>query len=110
MKNDKRTSDGKFAPGNGGGPGNPYARATARLRVVLLETITDEDIREIARVLIKRAKEGHLPAIQEVLNRLVGKPGEAPNPDTVDIEEMEQKRDREGNSFAALFSPKGNNG
>jgi hypothetical protein len=99
-----RTADGKFAPGNSGGPGNPHARATARLRIVLLETVTEDDFRDIVRALVNRAKEGQLPAIHELLTRLLGRPAEVPNPDTVDIEELHQKIERDGAFVHAAMS------
>ena len=68
-----RTARGRFAPGNPGGPGNPYAKRVADLRAALLESVTEADIRAVARALVKRAKAGEVPAIRELLDRLVGK-------------------------------------
>jgi hypothetical protein len=110
MNSKDRTADGKFAPGNGGGPGNPHSRATARLRVLLLETVTEDDFREIVRALVKRAKDGQLAAIHEVLTRLLGKPAEVPNPDTLDIEELRQKTERDGAALVAALSGGGKTG
>jgi hypothetical protein len=72
-----RTARGRFAQGNLGGPGNPYARRTAALRSALLESVTEQDIRAVARALLKRAKAGEIPAIRELLDRLLGKAGDA---------------------------------
>jgi hypothetical protein len=72
-----RTLRGQFARGNPGGPGNPYARRTAALRSALLDAVTEADIRAVARALVKRAKAGEIPAIRELLDRLLGKAGDA---------------------------------
>jgi hypothetical protein len=45
----------------------------ADLRAALLESVTEQDIRAVARALVKRAKEGEIPAIREVLDRLMCK-------------------------------------
>ena len=72
-----RTARGRFAQGNPGGPGNPYARRTAALRSALLDAVTEADIRAVARALVKRAKAGEITAIRELLDRLLGKAGDA---------------------------------
>ncbi len=76
-----RTPRGQFAKGNPGGPGNPYARRTAALRSALLDAVTEQDIRAVARALVKRAKAGEIPAIRELLDRLLGKAGDNPPED-----------------------------
>ena len=76
-----RTPRGQFAKGNEGGPGNPYAKRVADLRAALLESVTEQDIRAVARALVKRAKEGEIPAIRELLDRLLGKAGDNPPED-----------------------------
>lgn len=71
-----RTARGRFAQGNLGGPGNPYARRTAALRSALLDAVTEADIRAIAKALVKRARDGEVPAVRELLDRLLGRPGD----------------------------------
>ena len=71
-----RTLRGQFARGNPGGPGNPYARRTAALRSALLDAVTEADIRAIAKALVKRARDGEVPAVRELLDRLLGRPGD----------------------------------
>jgi hypothetical protein len=68
-----RTLRGQFAKGNPGGPGNPHAKRVAWLRVALLEAVSEDDLRAIAMTLVKKAKGGDLPAIRELLNRVIGK-------------------------------------
>ena len=69
----RRSPNGQFGAGNPGGPGNPYARRVAALRTALMDAVTDDDIRAVAKALVKRAKAGEVPAIRELLDRLVGK-------------------------------------
>lgn len=71
-----RTPRGRFAKGNPGGPGNPYARRTAALRSALLDAVTEADIRAIAKALVKRARDGEVPAVRELLDRLLGRSGD----------------------------------
>jgi hypothetical protein len=75
-----RTPRGQFAKGNPGGPGNPYARRTAALRSALLDAVTEADIRAIAKALVKRARDGEVPAVRELLDRLLGRPGDVQEP------------------------------
>lgn len=70
----KRNSDGTFAKGNAGGPGNPRARQTARLREEMLGAVKLTDMRKIVQALVERAKGGDVAAAREVLDRCVGKP------------------------------------
>jgi hypothetical protein len=56
------------------------------LRSALLDAVTEDDLRAIARTLVKRAKEGDLAAIRELLNRVIGKApddGEATAPEVI---------------------------
>ena len=41
---DRRDARGRFARGNGGGPGNPFARQSAALRQALLNAVTPQDL------------------------------------------------------------------
>ena len=68
-----RGPDGRFAKGNRGGPGNPYASRTARLRSVLLDNVTDDDFKAVVGKLVAMAKAGDLAAIRELLDRVLGK-------------------------------------
>ncbi len=71
--NGDRRPDGTFAKGNAGGRGNPYALKIARFRTAIIEAITEDDIKEIIAELVAQAKAGSLPAIKELLDRLVGR-------------------------------------
>jgi hypothetical protein len=81
---------GRFAKGNPGGPGNPFARHVAKLRSALAECVGEDDIRQIARGLLVSAKLGHLPSIRILFMYVLGKSPNAVNPDTLDIEEWRQ--------------------
>jgi hypothetical protein len=80
---------GRFAPGNRGGPGNPFARLMGMLRCALVRRIKPEAVEAIADVLIEKAKAGDVPAARLVLSYGIGKPSEAVNPDTLDLEEWD---------------------
>lgn len=75
-----RLPDGRFAKGNPGGPGNPHAAQTARIRAAMLAAITPEDVQAIVRALIERARAGDVHAAREVFDRCVGKA--TPQPDS----------------------------
>jgi hypothetical protein len=71
-----RDAQGRFLPGNPGGPGNPFARRSASLRRAFLEAVSDADLQAIARTLVERAKGGDLAAMKLVFLWVLGKPGE----------------------------------
>src|SRR5262249_19846025 len=60
--------------GNSGGPGNPFGRKIAALRAALLNTVTEQDIREITAALLLCAKEGDVAAARMLLAYTIGKP------------------------------------
>ena len=55
-----RDDQGRFKVGNGGGPGNPFARQVAALRKALLATVQPEDIAAIIQALLEQAKKGNV--------------------------------------------------
>ncbi len=85
-----RDSQGRFVKGNRGGPGNPFARRTAALRVALCAALTEDDVRAIVLAMKEKAKAGDVAAAKLVLGYAVGRPVEVVNPDTLDEAEMEQ--------------------
>jgi hypothetical protein len=84
-----RDARGRFAKGNPGGPGNPFARQTARLRQALVAMVKEDDILDIAAMLIVKAKGGDLVAAKLLLSYVVGKPTAAPDPDRLDHDEWQ---------------------
>ena len=79
--NGARAANGQFAKGNKGGPGNPHAKRVARARTVIFDAVSEDDLRAIFSALIDRAKQGDLVAIRELLDRLVGRPATAIDPE-----------------------------
>src|SRR5262245_20268581 len=84
-----RDSRGRFSKGNKGGPGNPFARQTARMRQVLLDCVSEDDLHAIVTGLVEDAKNGDLGAARLVLSYVVGKPTAAVDPDHLDVEEFD---------------------
>src|SRR5262249_7335900 len=88
-----RERNGQFAKGNSIGPGNPYARAVARLRHAALAAVKPEDLYEIFQTLVIHAKAGRVPAIKILLAYTLGKPAPAQDPDAVAQQQPEQARE-----------------
>jgi hypothetical protein len=92
-----RDSRGRFAKGNAGGPGNPFARQTARLRQVLVAMVKEDDILDIAAMLIVKAKGGDLVAAKLLLSYVVGRPTAASDPDRLDHDEWQLWKENTAN-------------
>ena len=56
-----RDSQGRFARGNAGGPGNPHAQRTAEIREAMLAAVAPADVRAIVKTLVKLTKNGAIP-------------------------------------------------
>jgi hypothetical protein len=84
-----RDAQGRFAPGNGGGPGNPFARRTADYRQAFADAITVEELGALARQLYLQALAGDLAAARLVLAYTIGKPAPAAEPDRLDVQELQ---------------------
>jgi len=88
-----RGAGGRFAKGNAGGPGNPYAKRVGQLRSMLLDAVTDEDWLAAIHKLIDDAKSGDKAARRELFERMLGKPVEA---DLVErLERLEELADKQ---------------
>src|SRR5438128_1990918 len=83
-----RDRDGRFARGNPGGPGNPFAREVAAYRTRLLGRVKEGDVDAVADQLIRQAREGDLAAIRLFLLYVLGRPGAAVDPDGLDAQEL----------------------
>ena len=68
-----RDASGRFVKGWKGGPGNPHARQVAAIRSVLMSAVSDDDLVQMVRALVKKAKAGDVMAAREVLDRMLGK-------------------------------------
>jgi hypothetical protein len=88
-ENSGRDAQGRFTAGNAGGPGNPYGRRVAELRKIMMECVTDAEMRIIVGQLMVKAKFGDLAAIKLFFQYVVGKPAATVDPDAVDVEEVE---------------------
>ena len=89
-----RDAQGRFAKGNPGGPGNPYARQIAGFRKALVSFFTDEDWKEIALALREKATMGNLNAIKILCQYFLGKPKAAVDPDRLDVDEWQGIQER----------------
>lgn len=88
-----RDAQGRFTPGNSGGPGNPYARRTAELRAAMLDALTPDAVRRVVLRMIDSALDGDVAAAKIVLERAVGRVLE---PDLIErIEALEDALARE---------------
>ncbi|MEX0655535.1 MAG: hypothetical protein WD151_15545 [Phycisphaeraceae bacterium] len=72
-----RDARGRFVKGNAGGPGNPHIQKVAKLKAVMLEAVTQKDLRAIVKVLIEKARAGDVTAAREVMDRCFGKPSQS---------------------------------
>jgi hypothetical protein len=89
-----RDAQGRFGPGNAGGPGNPFARKVAELRSAFINAISKEEMRDITRQLVAEAQLGDKAATKLVLQYGIGKPAPAESPDRVDHHEWQLLRER----------------
>src|SRR5882672_12518392 len=87
-------ANGRFAKGNPGGPGNPFARQVAALRKVIINRLTEEDLLAITEALLAKAKEGSVGAAKLLLGYAIGKPASAPDPDRLDGQELKHFKDQ----------------
>jgi len=69
-----RDARGRFLPGNSGGPGRPPAASVHEHRAALVNAVTPDDIRAVARMLVDRALEGDVGAAKLLFERLFGPP------------------------------------
>jgi hypothetical protein len=84
-----RDGGGKFAKGNAGGPGNPHARACAKMLEVFRNAISEEEMVDICRMLYLKAVGGDVSAAKIILSYKIGKPLPAPQPDSIDRDEWD---------------------
>jgi hypothetical protein len=90
--NDGRDAQGRFARGNPGGPGNPFARQVAQLRRALCNSVTDEDVQEVSRQLLAQAKQGDVASARLLFGYTIGRPAAAVDPDRLDFDEWDIHR------------------
>jgi hypothetical protein len=76
------------------------------MRKVLLECVSEDDLREIVAEVVEQAKEGDLGAAKLVLSYVVGKPAATVDPDRVDVEEFRllQEESCSGQQFSNVLN------
>jgi hypothetical protein len=84
-----RDRRGRFAKGNAGGPGNPFTRRAAGFRKALCEMVTEDDIRALGSQLLVAGLAGDVAAIKLLFAYTIGRPTDAVDPDTLDVQELE---------------------
>jgi hypothetical protein len=84
-----RGPDGRFAPGNPGGPGNPFAREVAALRRAALAHGTPERITDVMQTLYEKACGGNMTAARLYLSYTAGKSTQPPDPDRLTLDEWD---------------------
>jgi hypothetical protein len=71
-----RDTRGRFAKGNRGGPGNPFAAEVGKRRARLMKAITDRDVDQAVKVMREVMKKGkdsdRLAAARLLLERAIG--------------------------------------
>src|SRR4051794_8726499 len=87
-----RDVNGRFREGNKGGPGNPFARKVAALRKALLDSVSEQDVKDVAEILKLKARQGDMAAVKLLLLYCVGKPEPARDPDRMDADEWDRLR------------------
>jgi hypothetical protein len=85
-----RDVQGRFTKANPGGPGNPFARKVAALRKALLDSVSEQDLKDMVEVLKQQARQGDKAAIKLILQYCVGKPAPANDPDRMDADEWQR--------------------
>ncbi len=69
-----RNRRGQFTTGNRISTGNPFGGKVARFRSALFSSVTVGDFRDVAGVLLERAKDGKPWAVKLLLEYLCGPP------------------------------------
>jgi hypothetical protein len=69
---------GQFTTGNTFGKGNPLSQHYAAMRSAFVHALTVDDVSDIARKLIDRAKSGDISAIKLILAYGIGAPPNEP--------------------------------
>jgi hypothetical protein len=79
---------GRFVKGNPGGPGNPYARKAASLRMQFLDAVTPELMRTFVHDLARLAGKGSIEHAQLFLKYALGDALPPVDPDALDAHEL----------------------
>jgi hypothetical protein len=93
-EHDGRDANGRFAKGNKGGTGNPFARKVAELRAALVNFVTEDDMKHLCFVLKMRAEGGDMVAMKLLFQYVLGKPTETVDPDRLDVDEWRKMQEK----------------
>lgn len=91
-----RRPDGRFAHGNPGGKGNPYAKRVAELKKAFMDVVGPEHMEALARVTLKKALKGDMVAMRTILDRAIGKTLDAAQESAVIPIELPSMKTAEG--------------
>jgi hypothetical protein len=91
-----RERNGRFAKGNPGGPGNPYARLIAEHRKAIAEFMTPERRTALLLATYESALRGDHGARKLLFGYMAGKAAPDVNPDRSDRDEWEQRKETAG--------------
>ena len=89
-----REANGRFAPGNPGGPGNPYARKVAELRKEMVNFVSADDLKHIVFAIKMKAERGDISAARLLFQYVLGKPLPATDPDRLDVDEWQKLQEQ----------------
>lgn len=64
---------GRFTAGNKLAKGNPHAKKVARNRSVLMDCVTEDDVRKYYRKLMNKIDDGDMQALKEFRETFIGK-------------------------------------
>jgi hypothetical protein len=84
-------SKGRFAKGNTcahSRSANAFARQSAAIRSAVAAVVNEAESRLIAEALLKKAREGDVPAARLLWSYAIGRPGAASDPDALDFDEL----------------------
>lgn len=100
-----RDGQGRFIKGNKAGRGRPIGSRVDSLRRALLEAVSADDIIEIIRALIVRARGGDVGAAKMVLSYVLGNPTAFDIIERQGLQTIEQveKQDRNRQEFEDRF-------
>jgi hypothetical protein len=100
-----RDGRGRFTAGNRAGRGNPHARRMAALRQAFLSVATEDRMRELGEAMYAAAVAGDWHAAGLFLRFVIGRPSDAVDPDRVDLDEWQLRRD--GPNFSDVLAAVG---
>ena len=86
-----RDKKGRFAKGNPGGPGNPYARQVGAIRKQMIEFMTPERVEQYMQALLDYTLKGNMQAAKLLAEHTAGKPLPGADPDRMAMDEWQKR-------------------